>query len=195
MVFDHRKLTIILALAAFVLASLACNLPAAGRASSPTPTDVPVPVSTEAVESLEDQIRAAATQASQGEVASIVVTEEQLTSLVAFELKDKTEPALTNPQVYLRSGQIELHGDVKQSGLTLPLKMVMTVSVNAQGQADYDIVSANLGPVELPDSMLDALTRRMDASLASINAKTEDLEIESIVIDQGKMTITGRRRS
>jgi len=177
-----------------VLASLACNLGTGARPDQED-TPVPIPITTESVEELKENLQAAATQASTSGVVTIEFDEAQLTSLVAFELDKQENPIFQDPQVYLRDGQVQLYGNAVQSGITLPVSIIATLSVDERGMPRYDILSATAGPVPLPQSILDQLTDQFDQAIASkLDAENSNLVVEDIVIADGKMTITGRTR-
>jgi uncharacterized protein YpmS len=185
------KQVFILALAALVLASLACNF----GLSAPELPASPVPVTTEAVESLEQGLDAAAGQLQDGGPVTIVVDETQMTSLVALELQKQEEPVLTDPQVFLRDGQVQLVGNVQQSGFRAPIQVDLAVTVDGNGRLQYEVVSAKVGPLPLPQSILDQLTAQIDSAFASqIGPEAEKIYFESITIAEGKMTVTGQAR-
>lgn len=182
----------LLIFSALALAGLACNL---GTGSRPVQQETPIPVTTESVEELKENLQAAATQASTSGVVTVEFDEAQLTSLVAFELAKQEDQVFQDPQVYLRDGQIQLYGNAVQSGITLPVSIIATLSVDEQGMPRYEIISATAGPVPLPQSILDQLTDRFDQAIASqLDAENSNMIVEDIVITDGKLTITGRTR-
>jgi uncharacterized protein YpmS len=181
-----------LALTALLFASLACNLP--GGARPPVET-TPIPVTTESVEQLQENLEEAATQASTTGQVTMVVDEAQLTSLVAIELESQEEKILEDPQVYLREGQIQLYGTAVQGGISLPISVIATVHANEQGEAQYEIVEANAGPLPLPQSILDQFTDQLDQAIGSrLDPENTNIFIDDITIADGKMTISGHTR-
>jgi uncharacterized protein YpmS len=193
MSLSYRYRAIFLTLAALLIASLACYFPGSNP-ESPADTE-PIPVTTESVDQLEENLQSAAATAQSGGPVTAVIDEAQLTSLVAFELQDQKDPEIKDVQVFLRDGQIELHGNVNQSGLSLPLVVVAEVSVNAQGQPETELVSANVGPLPMPQSVLDRFSAQLDAGLANyISSSENQMVIEDIQIGNGQMTITGHTR-
>jgi hypothetical protein len=73
--------------------------------------------------------------------------------------------------------------------------MNMTVSADADGRPQYEVVSAKVGPFPLPQSILDQMTSQIDAVFASqFGAEAENIYIEQITIADGKMNIQGRPR-
>lgn len=190
MLMKRTNLRPILAATALLAAGLACNMP---ERNTPSETVEQIPVTTAAVETLQGNLEAAATEVASSQTVSIVVTEEQLTSLVAFELSSMEQPPVSEPQVFLRNGQIEARGNVQQSGFNLPLTMIATVSVNAEGKLEYQLVDATIGPLPLPDSLKDQLTGQIDQAINSLTPQTEGLVFDDVVVGDGVMTITGHK--
>jgi uncharacterized protein YpmS len=185
------RLPVIFILSILVTASLACYFTGVRQEATPEP----VPVTTEAVETLEENAQDAAKAFQDSGEINMEVTEEQLTSLVVFELQKQQDPVLQNPQVYLRDGQVQLRGDVQQGGITAPLEMNMTVSADADGRPQYEVVSAKVGPFPLPQSILDQMTSQIDAVFASqFGEDVDKIYIEQITIADGRMNIQGRPR-
>jgi uncharacterized protein YpmS len=192
MTIEKRNRFLLLVVTALLGASLACNLPSRLEQA---PENTPIPVTTEAVENLQNNVASAAATAQSGQPVTLTVTEAQLTSLVAFEAEKQSEKVFQDPQVLLRDGQVQVLGKVKQSGISLPLKIVLTISADAQGKPHYQVVSANLGPLPLPQAILDQLTAQLDQAMADqLNTASNNVFVEKIDIAGGVMTITGRTR-
>ena len=183
---------ILLALTALAAASLACNY---SRAVAPTPTPRPtIPVSTEAVQELEQNLNTAADDFEAGKQVTLILTESQLTSLVANNVQTEQGPVLQNPQVYLRNGQVQLIGSIEQSGVSLPLEIVLTLRVDSSGKPDYTIDSAKLGPFPLPQAQLDQLSNELDKVInAQLGQGDQRIILDGITIADGNMVITGHK--
>lgn len=191
MTLKSPKRAIVLALITLLLASLACNLPGGAR---PPQNVTPIPITTESVEELERNLQEAAQQATETGQVRMVITEAQLTSMVAFELEEVQEPRITEPQVFLRDGQMQLYGNVQQSGITAPLKVFMTISADEQGKPRYEITDATAGPFPLPQSMLNQMTTRLDQVISEqMSSGQTSLFIDDITIANGEMIIEGHR--
>lgn len=176
-----------LALFSLLVVSLACNLFAK---TEPTPV-VTIPVSTQAVESLEKDLQQAGKQINSSGQTTLTIDEAQLTSLVAFELQKQETPIFQDPQIYLRDGQIKILGKVQQGDVELAL----TVSVTSDGRPDYKLVSAKIGPLPLPDAMVQGLSDQLDSAFKSnIDPQMDDIYIDKITIGDGVMTIQGHTR-
>ncbi|HSO28058.1 MAG TPA: hypothetical protein VLS48_08310 [Anaerolineales bacterium] len=192
---DKTRIFAFLAVLSLLAAGLACNLPGlAGE--SVAPTNTPIPITTESVTELQEEIQSAGEAIETGQPVTVSVTEEQLTSIIAFELQKQDQQMVSDPQVRLRDGQIQFTANVSQSGFELPLEVVIEVFLDGTGEIDYRIVSADLGPFPLSDEMLDQLSAQFEGSFrAQLREQTKDIEIEEVTIADGVMTITGRQRT
>jgi uncharacterized protein YpmS len=187
---NKRSFLLVLTIAALVTASLACNLPLRGRK---TPT--PVPVNPASVEELATQVAAAASAAASGDSVVLEFTEEQLTSAAALELQSQGETRLSDLQVHLRDGLIRVTGTANQNGFDLPLSISLRVTADAQGLPHSEIVEAKVGPLSLPQSIIDQFTTGFDQLLtARFTQEAGDVVIDSITIEDGKMTIVAHKR-
>jgi hypothetical protein len=183
---------IILALTVLAAVSLACNF---SRPSTPIPTPRPtIPVSTEAVQDLEQNLNEAAKNLDQGEAITLIVTESQLTSLVANNFQSGEGPVLQNPQVYLQDGQVQLVGSIQQSGISLPLEVLVSLQVDPDGNLDYTIDSATIGPFPVPSAQLEQLSTELDRAIVDqIGQGEQRIVLDGITIADGKMVITGHK--
>jgi hypothetical protein len=174
-----------------LLASLACNLGLSGVAT-PAPT---IPVSTEAAGSLEDTLQNAYEEAQKSGDLDLVLNEEQLTSMVALELQKQGEQSIRDPQVYLRSGQIQLHGTAEYQNIGLPAQIILTASVDSQGRADFTVVSASVGPFPVPDNLITSLEANLDQGFnEQMEILAPNTRIDNITVEDGYMRIAGRVR-
>ena len=187
---NKRSFLLVLTIVVLVTASLACNLPLRGRK---TPT--PIPVNPASVEELATQVAAAASAAVSGDSIVLEFTEEQLTSAAALELQSQGETRLSNLQVFLRDGMIRITGTANQDGFDLPLTITLKATADSQGLPHSEIVEAKVGPLSLPQSIMDQFTAGFDQLLtARFAQEAGDVVIDSITIEDGKMTIVAHRR-
>ena len=186
---EQRKiLLLIFALPAVI--SLACNFPGINQ---PTPEEfTPIPVTTESVHNLNDNIQSVIEDIQNGGPFQLIVTESQLTSLANNELQSYQEYQFQNVQIYLRDGRVRITGDVEQNNINLPLTIVLKLSVDGSGNPSYEIVTASVGPFQLLGSILDQLTSMMDSILVTkILPANTNVVIEQITINDGQMIISG----
>jgi hypothetical protein len=186
-----KKVSLMVALGSLAMASLACNL----FKGAPTPPAPPIPVTTESVEELHQNLENAAATAESSGQFEIELTEAQLTSFLATELAKETNQSVTNPQVYLRDGQIQLFGTlVTENGQSAEGAVFFTAAVNAQGSLTVTVVKANLGGVPIPAVILDRITAQLNQSLnQQISVGGSPIVVDSLAIADGVMMVKGHK--
>ncbi|RPI91923.1 MAG: hypothetical protein EHM40_14485 [Chloroflexi bacterium] len=194
-----KQLALPIFLLVLVLTSLACTVFVGGPDYSSLP---PIPVSAEAAESIKEELRRAAEAGAETGVITINLTEPQITSYLAARMQtdpslqqsDK-KPLITDPQVYLRDGQMQIYGKTQQGIFAANIGIIVQVGVDANGQPLIEIISADFGPFPAPEGLKDAITAMVrEAYTGSLGPVATGLRIESISIANGIMTITGRIR-
>ena len=176
----------LLVLAVLVSASLACNFPAGGEATS-APTQPPV--NPEEAQQLEDQLQA--TLSESGEV-TLTITEQQLNSYMVAKLAEEPEQLLSNPRVELTSGQILVYGQVTQAGISADTKITMQPNVDENGNPRLDVVSIDLGPFPVPQALRDRVDGMVNDALADyMAASSNQFRVNSITVVEDQMTVTG----
>ena len=184
---------------ALILASLACTLYAGG----PDYSDLaPIPVSTEAAQSLQDCIQKSIEDGLVSGVVTITITEPQITSYLALRLQndpslqqENSTPLITDPQVYLRDGQMKIYGKTQQGVFAANIGIIVNVGVDAEGKPTIEIASADFGPFPAPEGINETITAIIEeAYTGSFGPVATGLRIETIAIADGLMTIVGRIR-
>ena len=181
-----------------LLTSLACTISVGGPDYSNLS---PIPVSTEAAENLKEEIKKSLEAgAATGEV-TLVINEPQITSYLAFRLRsdqnlqqsDK-QPLITDPQVYLRDGQMKIYGKTRQGMFTANIGIILSVGVDpVTAKPKIEITSADFGPFPAPDGLREALTSAIqEAYTGSLGPVATGFRIQTITIADGLMTIMGR---
>jgi hypothetical protein len=178
-----------IALFVLILSALACTINVGG----PDYPDTPIPVSTEAIEQMKQSIQEAlATGAASGQV-SFVINEIQLTSYLAFKLQEQPEPFITDPQVYLRDGQIQIYGTAQKGYFLATARIIFTAYADADGKLAIELSEADFGPLPVPDGLKEAATAIVsEAYTGALGPVATGFRIEAIVISDGMMAITGR---
>lgn len=152
-----------------------------------------IPVSAEALESLRAQMEAAVQAGAQTGTITLQISEEQITSYIAFKLAAQANPALKEPQVYLRDGQMQVYGKVERGYFIANVLVLLNVSVDEQGQPKIEIASADFGPFPAPEGLKQSLTAIItEAYTGSLGPVATGFRLESISIANGLMTVTGR---
>jgi hypothetical protein len=182
-----------------ILTSIACTIFVGGPDYSTLP---PIPVSAEAAESIKEEMKRAFEAGLETGEVTFNLTEPQITSYLALRLQtdpnlqqtDKT-PLISNPQVYLRDGQMQIYGKTQQGIFAANIGIIVSVGVDEAGQPKIEIVSADFGPFPAPEGLKDAITALIrEAYTGSLGPVATGLRIQTIVIANGVMTITGRIR-
>jgi uncharacterized protein YpmS len=126
---------------------------------------------------------------------TIVMDEAQLNALITEELQKQEQAVLQDANVRLLDGQIQVTAQAEQSGMRLPLEILMQPTADEEGKPNINIVSGSLGPLPLPESLLDQLSAQLDSLLDhQINTSGREVFIEDIHIENGVMEITGHAR-
>ena len=162
----QKRLALPIFLFTLILASLACTVFVGGPDYSNLP---PIPVSAEALDSLKQGIKNAFEAGAQTGVVTIQITEPQITSYLAFKLQnDQTfqqsdkQPIMTDPQVYLRDGQMKIYGKTQQGMFAANIGVIIGVNVDATGKPKIEIVSADFGPFPAPGGLKEAFTSMIE---------------------------------
>lgn len=179
-----------------LLTSLACSMFVGGPDYSKLPA---VPVSTEYAQSIQDEVQRAFQEGAQTGTITLNLTEQQLTSYIAERLQSDPrlqrngQPLITDPQVYLRDGQMKIYGTTRQGMFTANIGIVVNVGVDENGQPKVDIASADFGPLPAPEGLRDTVAAMIrEAYTGSLGPVATGLRIESINIANGVMTVSGR---
>jgi hypothetical protein len=193
----RKQITLPLFLMTLILASLACTIFVGGPDYSTLPT---IPASTADAEALKEQIKKAFEDGAATGTVTFTISESQITSLLVQRLQSdpslqqsNSKPLITDPQVYLRDGQMKIYGKTQQGLFAANIGILINVGVDDQGKPKIEIASADFGPLAAPSGLNAAIAKMMDeAYTGSIGPAATGLRIETITITDGLMTISGR---
>jgi hypothetical protein len=182
----------------FMLTSLACTIFVGGPDYSTLPQ---IPASTEAAQSMQDEVKRAFEEGMTTGTITLNFTEPQITSFLAARLQSDpnlqqdSKPFIADPQVYLRDGQMQIYGKTQQGMFTANIGIIVNVGVDENGQPKIDIASADFGPLPAPKGLTNAIAAMVrEAYTGSLGPVATGLRIETITIADGIMTISGRVR-
>lgn len=173
--------------AVLLFTSLACNLPTSS-------SDLPegrIPISEQSAQNLEESVAQALENLQNGQPASLTINESELSSLVVYRLEGQTGGLLSQSQVYLRDGVVQYRGSLKQTPISVPVQVDIRVSAGSDGRLDYQVENASAGPFGVMQGMIDDFTSQFDQAIYSSNSQLNDIFIETVIIADGVMTITG----
>jgi hypothetical protein len=188
---NSRTKNILLAVTALLAAALACTVNVGGP-GYPTPA---IPISTEAVAGLQSNIQTAVAAGTETGQVTLVFTEPELTSYLYYYFEAQATPLISNPQVYLQEGEMRIHGTAVQGNFEAYIYIVLTAGVDEQGQIQLQITTADFGPMPVPVELKDALTAIVkEAYTGALGPAATGFRLETVVIANGTMTLTGRTR-
>ena len=193
-----KKQPLLLFIVTLVITSLACTVFVGGPDYSDR---IPIPVSSDAAENLKEEIkRAFEAGATTGEV-TFNITESQITSVLALRLQtdqnlqQDSKPLITDPQVYLRDGQMQIYGKTQQGMFTANIGIIVSVGIDENGRPKIEIVSADFGPFPAPEGINSAISAMVEEAYAgSVGPVATGLRIQTISIADGIMIVSGRIR-
>lgn len=186
---QHQLLS---AVAGLALVAMACTC-SAPKLGGPAPAAT-VPVSRDAADRMQKKIDQALAQSKSSGQWQLTVTESELTSFLVRELeKSKAqgdEILVTNPQIKLTKGQVWgygtfVSGSSKINGLIVVLPQVQNDQVKIQ------IVRADFGAIPVPKPLLDQINQQIQTS---VDDGTSNIILTGIVIREGELDVTGRRK-
>lgn len=179
-----------LVILALLAASLSCNMPLPQEAE---PTAVSAPA--EDPKAILTQVSEAVASSESGGEIVIELTEGQLSAAANAALLDQGTQEVKNLQIDLKEGLATLTGSMNQGGVDFPLKIDLTIAVDGSGTPYVTIVDGKLGPLPLPQSILDQLQSQFDQMIQSqVRLAAGDALVKSIVIHDGSMLITAEKR-
>lgn len=188
MKYKKHFLTIFLML---ILAALACE---AGANPPTLPTGLPsIPtLDPNLSDNFEEQWQKSIVEAVATGNFSVTITEGQLTDFLNRKNAENPDSALSNIQVFLRDGQIQIYSVTAGDTNSTSLQIIGTMSVTAEGKLQITIISAQLGNFPVPDSLLSSVSQSINDALSGQGTTGADqLQLQSVVIAEGYLTITG----
>ena len=185
----NKKSTQLTLMFSALLLTLACTIHLGG----PEYPDTPIPVSTESVETLQKDVKTAIESGAENGEITLTINETQLTSYLAFKLASQETPLFTNPQVYLRNGQMQIYGQAQQGIFTANIAIVVSVGIDSEGQPEITITEADFGPFPVPEELTQSISALIkEAYAGAIGPAATGFRMEAIAIGEGFMVVQGR---
>ncbi len=174
-----------------IFASLACQLNLGGP-DRPGPS---VQASSQDAKTLQQEWASALAQAGDTGDVSLKISEAQLTSFLALRLEENPDLGIKSPQVYLRQGEIQLFATLDRGILRANILMGITPRIDSDGNLTFEVTSADFGPVPMPDVLRHSISAAISEAFAgSLGPLATGIDIKSIDMSDGEMTLTGRFR-
>ncbi len=166
-----------------ILVGTACNLSSGPKPPRSVPTLPPQD------QRIDQMVQTIQPDPNTGEL-TIAITEAQLTTYIIENLQKEYRAILSNPVVIFQPDQVELYGTIKSDSISADGKIVMSVSIDPNGEPVVKILDANFGPFPIPSDLLNNLSNSVgQAIMDSMKDNQSDYRLESITFTTGVATI------
>lgn len=129
-----------------------------------------------------------------GSLTSVTITEAQVTSWLATEMKNNPDLPLSDVQVFLRNGKIQIWGMVNGSADSTSLLIVAEIKIDNSQQPYFVIESMQIGTQVVPDILLGQMEAWLNQELAeNINEQLTGLQMMNVNVVNGLITVSGMR--
>lgn len=129
-----------------------------------------------------------------GALTTVTVTEQQLTSWLAMEMRNNPDLPLSDVQVYLRNGRIQIWGMVQGGEKSTAALIAGTVTIDADKQPHFKVESIQIGRQIVPGFLLSQAEAWLNEFvLGQVNAHAPGLELMNVSIKNGMITVSGMR--
>jgi hypothetical protein len=187
----NRPLVLSLTLISLAMAMLACMIDIGG----PAPPGPTIPIEESSAEQVRQTWQSAIQGAALDGEVRVLLNERQLTGFLAARFESNQHPLLSDPQVYLRQGAIQIYGTVQRSILSGSILVSVRPEVTEEGEIRFDVSEANIGPVPAPAALRDTISALLtEAFTGSVGTLATGIRITSLVIADGEMAIVGELR-
>lgn len=129
-----------------------------------------------------------------GTMTTVTITEQQLTSWIAMELKNNPDLPLNEIQVYLRDSTVQIWGMVNGSEESTSALVVGELTVGANKYPYFKIVSMQIGQQVIPGLFVSQMEAWLNQALSeAINQHAPGLSLVSLKVTSGLITVSGTR--
>jgi tetratricopeptide (TPR) repeat protein len=129
-----------------------------------------------------------------GSLASVTLSEQQLTSWLAMNMKNNPDLPISEIQVYLRDDKVQVWGMVAGESNSTSALIVGTLVIDSNGNPSMGIESLQIGQQEIPGILLSQAESWLNqALLDEINNQAPGLKLMNINISSGLITMSGMR--
>ena len=125
----------------------------------------------------------------------LVITEQQLTSLLAERFESSEGPVLRHPQVFLREGEIKIYGTAGAGVFEAGALLSIQPTIDSEGNVEFEITTAEFGPVPAPGALTTVLSELLtEAFTGTLGSMATGIQITSLAIADGQVAIVGSPR-
>ncbi|MBL8062445.1 MAG: hypothetical protein JNK32_05460 [Anaerolineales bacterium] len=129
-----------------------------------------------------------------GTLTSITITEQQITSWLALEMKENPDLPLNDIQVYLRNGKVQLWGMVNNSDNATSALVIGEIKIDENKKPYFDIESMQVGQQVIPDLLVSQMEAWINqVMLENIEKQLPGLQLMNVKVTSGMVTVSGMR--
>lgn len=129
-----------------------------------------------------------------GTMTSVTITEQQLSSWLVMETKNNPDLPLSDIQVYLRNGKVQIWGLVNGSENSTSALIVGELTIDAGKLPYFNIETMQVGQQAVPEVFVAQMEAWLNQSLHDqINKQAPGLALVSVKVTSGVITISGTR--
>jgi tetratricopeptide (TPR) repeat protein len=129
-----------------------------------------------------------------GSLSSATLTERQLTSWLAMEMKNNPDLPLSDVQVFLRDDKIQIWGMVIGSTDSTSALIVGNLGIDLNKNPSITIESVQIGTRMIPGVLVSQMETWLNQMLAEeINQQAPGLQVMNINLTNGLVTVSGMR--
>jgi hypothetical protein len=173
------------------LTTLACQIDVGGPAR---PGERIASDENQATQVAETWSQALSAAIETGEV-TVLFDESQITGFVQSRMQTNDTPLLANPQIYLRDGQILVHGIFERGIFKASALLRIEPFIGSDGELSMRLIEATVGPIPAPDLLMESVSALLTEALTgSVGSLATGIRITSIAISNGEMAIVGQLR-
>ncbi len=152
------------------------------------------PIMTSDNVALEAKAMLASSIPQPGALSSATITEQQITSWLAMEMKNNPDLPLSEIQVYLRGGEIQIWGMVSGSADATSALLTGTISIDSNAQPVFTLESMQIGQQTVPSILLSQAEGWLNQMLTEkINSEIPGLRLMNVNVTNGLITVSGMR--
>lgn len=129
-----------------------------------------------------------------GSLASVTLSEQQLTSWLAMNMKNSPDLPLSDIQVYLRDDRVQVWGIVAGDSNSTSALIVGKLKIDSNDQPVMEIESMQIGQQVIPGILLSQAESWLNqALLEEVNTQAPGLKLMNINVSNGLITMSGMR--
>ncbi len=129
-----------------------------------------------------------------GTMTTVTITEQQLTSWIAMELKNNPDLPLNEIQVYLRDSTVQVWGMVNGSEGSTSALVVGELTIDDNKYPYFKIESMQIGQQVVPGIFVSQMEAWLNQALSeAINQQAPGLSLVSLKVTSGLITVSGTR--